>query len=578
MRLRGWLVLSFISLSAIALHADTLSYGGDSYQRDLMAKAMSGAGLIFEPHPEGKVIERIVVVPFDVILPEEPWPKFANWFHVTTVPAVIRRELLFREGDPWNQARADETARNLRNYLFLTSAAITPCQGTAPDRVIILVVTKDLWSLRPNLDFSFVGSRFERLDMELSEHNLAGHMKQGTIDLGMDLATWHLGQQYRDAHWVGSDWSLAEQGDLIWNRESGRMEGGVASLAFEHPLLTLDTPWASAGSIQYRRDIFRYFSGGEIASVSSAATGESLPYSLDRRLLELNFGFTRSLGRERKNNFSFGYRAFVHQFDLPAAVNPVRPQTIEEVASAILPRSENAGMLYAKYHYYWAEFHEFLDIDTFALSEDYRLGPDLSAELRYASRGFGFSSSFVEPMGVVSWTALKSDDLFSVAGTFDIRYQPEALTESAWVDGVAGLRVRNVTPKLGFFRFHSVVQATRRYNSLDREFNTLGSDSNLRGYPSGFFRGADMWAANFEARTIPLALSTLHFGLAGFFDVGDASDSWSTLGAHESTGLGLRVGLPQFNKVILRIDLGFPLESGPGISPTYVVAQWGQAF
>jgi hypothetical protein len=552
--------------------------GSEEYQEALISKTRSANQLRPDRAPEGKIIERIVIAPYDVILQEDPFPQFLNWFHVTTQPEVIQRELLFREGDRWSEAQISETARNLRNYLFIAAGRIVACEGSDPQHVVALVVTKDLWSLRANTAFSFVGTELEVLDMELSEHNLLGHTKRATLDFGLNLASWYAGEQYRDPRLLGTELLLKQRADLIVNRGSGHLEGGVTSLSLEQPLYTLDTPWAWNLSGSYRKDIYRFFSAGSLSLVFIPGTGEPLPYLFNREQLDFKAVLTRSLGHEHKHDFNSGYRAFVHNYSTPAPPTPVLPATTAGFESQVLPRTESAGMLFAGMHSYEATYRELIDIQTFALTEDYRLGLDFNAEMRWASRVFGFSSAFIQPLVTADWSWLVSDDLLTLGSGFNARYQPEISPASDWEDVYGTIRVRNVSPRLGFLRLHSGLRYVRRYNDLDHGFDALGGDSSLRGYPSAFFHGANLWSGNFEVRTAPVALATLHFGFATFFDIGGAADNLDAMGAHASAGAGIRVGLPQFNRELLRVDFGFPLETIQGASPAYIVAQYGQAF
>ena len=565
-------------LDASTARADSVTYGGEAYQRKLLDSARAENGLQYDPHPEGKIIERIVTVPYGVILPDEPYPNFLNWLHVTTLPEVVERELLFQPGSPWSNDQVEESARNLRNYLFLTSARIVACKGSAPDKVVALVVTKDLWSLRPNTNFSFVGSNLELLQAEITEENLAGRMKRTTADFGFDLATFYAGQQFQDPRLLGSEVKLSERGDLIWNRTSGVLEGGVANFSIQQPLYTLDTPWAWGGSIQYRQDIYRLFSSGTLVEFVSPTTGEELPYEMNRHLIDLNVGLTRSLGHAHKRDFSVGYRAFVHDFGVPAPSPPVQPATLADFYSTVVPRSESAGMLYVSFHSYEADYRELLDIQTFALSEDYRLGLNYTLEARFATPEFGFSSTFIEPLFSAAWTTYSRGDLFAVSASLDTRYQPEIDSSNPWVDGLFTATVYNVSPLCSFFRLHTSLRYGRRFNDFNHGFTTLGGDTSLRGYPSAYLIGANFWAGNAEARTLPVSLATLHAGLAAFFDAGGASDYIGSLGAHGSVGAGIRIGFPQFNRDVLRVDFGLPLEAIQGATPAYIVAQFGQAF
>lgn len=71
----------------------------------------------------------------------------ANRLHWRTKPAVVRRELLFAEGEACDEARLAETARLLRAQPYVRSAILTP-SATGDGGVIVHVATRDEWTTR----------------------------------------------------------------------------------------------------------------------------------------------------------------------------------------------------------------------------------------------------------------------------------------------------------------------------------------------------------------------------------------------------------------------------------------------
>jgi hypothetical protein len=70
-------------------------------------------------------------------------------------------------------------------------------------------------------------------------------------------------------------------------------------------------------------------------------------------------------------------------------------------------------------------------------------------------------------------------------------------------------------------------------------------------------------------------------GGAAFFDTGDAFDGFDSMVLKKSAGFGLRLLFPQFDKVVVRGDWGFPLTPGvvpAGGFPGEIVVTFRQAF
>ena len=100
---------------------------------------------------EPPVIRRIVVHTRNVFDSTEAGQNFffrlANAIHFTTQPSVVRHELLFREGEPYDQAKVDESLRNLRSRgLFRDVAVYTVPAG---DSIDVIVETADAVMVAP---------------------------------------------------------------------------------------------------------------------------------------------------------------------------------------------------------------------------------------------------------------------------------------------------------------------------------------------------------------------------------------------------------------------------------------------
>ena len=144
------------------------------YEKQTIEESLGKLSLKAEPSPEGKTIERIDIVPLEVIEQRDPLPNWLNIFHATTRPSVVRREMLLREGDRYNQALIDETIRNLRQLPQLSVVLVVATTGSAPGRIGVVVITKDVWSLRASWDVVVTSGGLEELELHPEERNLLG--------------------------------------------------------------------------------------------------------------------------------------------------------------------------------------------------------------------------------------------------------------------------------------------------------------------------------------------------------------------------------------------------------------------
>ena len=574
------ITLCFFSVLALGVipsaKASTTYLDAEPYQQNLIQDALLTHHLKPELKPDGKIIDGIVIVPYDVIIAQDPWPNIANVVHRTTQPDVIERELLFKKGANWEPTLIEESGRNLRNYLLLSVAEIIPCESSTSGHVIALVVTKDLWSLRLNWNFLFADSQLENLDVQLAEFNLFGRNKTFGTNYHYDLATSSWGLEYVDPRVSGSRIATTERFDIIGNHLTNTSEGGDVALTLGQPLFSLDSTWAWSTQASYKKDVYRLFSAGALTQVKFS-NGDLIPYSYHREDLELKAFVTRSFGHDIKKNISFGYLAFDRNYGLPDLSGPASPSSLSTFAATIIPRSENAGELFISFHFYEARYENTIDVDTYALTETFRFGPDVVLEERLANSSFGLASNFFETLANFGYSEKIQDDLISASLQTSARYQTGVNVSTNWVNETVGLQIKNVSPRFGSFRFFTSAFMTKRFNDLNNGVDSIGGDNLLRGYPSSFFVGSQSLGANFELRTLPVNFKTVYAGLAGFVDVADAYNLGAPLNLYASTGVGLRIVFPQFNRAVLRLDLGFPLQAVPGASPASVVAQFGQA-
>ncbi|MEK7745053.1 MAG: POTRA domain-containing protein, partial [Elusimicrobiota bacterium] len=140
---------------------------------------------------------------FDTSLPaESAWLfRTANALHVDTRKGVILRELLLREGDPYDPALVAESERNLRRFGFLRGVRI---EASAPQegRVDLTVRTRDAWTTEPQVNFTRSGGR-NSWNAGLVERNLAGYGKGVSAFYDRGLERIHRTFGYRDPQFLG---------------------------------------------------------------------------------------------------------------------------------------------------------------------------------------------------------------------------------------------------------------------------------------------------------------------------------------------------------------------------------------
>ncbi len=178
---------------------------------------------------------------------------FGNRAHIRTKDPVIRRNLLFSEGDALNPDLLAESERLLNDLSFVYNARIevTP-DAEQPDAVEVWVVVRDVWSISfdiplPKADFVKIG---------LNEKNLFGRgnlLESKVVWEQSADRTWGTEFRYRKENWygtfLGSEIAYQNRKDKEWFyvqldrpflTPSIRLAGGgYYARTSEHKILTL---------------------------------------------------------------------------------------------------------------------------------------------------------------------------------------------------------------------------------------------------------------------------------------------------------------------------------------------------
>jgi hypothetical protein len=537
---------------------------------------------------EGRVVEAIYIDTEDPLTPEDPWPDWGNLFHVTSRPEVIQRELLFAQGDRWQSALAQESARNLRarGPLVLSVALVLPMEGSSPDKVKVLVVTKDIWSLRTNTNFLFVGGTLNFLALSLSENNIAGRHKLGALTSLLEQDTLTLGEYYSDPRVWGSRVSLEESAAIILSRETGRPEGFTAGVTVGQPLYALRTPWGWSLGATGLRLIERRFEQDQLLMLSNPDTGESVPFVYRAQRWSASAAVTRSYGLRYKSNLTLGYLFTDGRFDFAASdaeAARFTQQTRDAFAANFLPRSELISQVSLSYEFFEADFEPLRNVESFALPEDFRFGPSLTLRAGHADPLLGsdarfesLSASALYRLALTGRERLdREGDIVSVSLSAETRLQGGEALDNEWI-----LSLRNYSPVFWGGRLVWRGVWVRRTDDRSNRISALGGDAGLRGYESGVFLARSYGRSNLEWRTLPLELWTFQLGLVAFYDAAGFDPEGTDIfqGTRHAVGLGGRWLNPASNRVVLRFDWGFPLGAPEGTLPGSFAFGFEQAF
>lgn len=538
------------------------------YEEETVARVLSRHGVELDPEPEGKRIEEVAIEVLEVVEERDPLPGFLNGLHCTTRHHAVRRDVLFREGQPFERSLADETERNLRALRQQSLVLVLAIRGSAPDRVRVLVLVKDVWSLRLNTSYRITGRGLENLYVQPSEENLLGMRRSILGTFGYDPATFSVGGTFTEPRLADSRILASVSAFGIWNHETGALEGTAGAFEYGIPIYSTRQRWAWGAGATWRDAITRRFSGRSLAVFNADADRDPenacpdparcIPIRYRSDVITGTVGVTRSFPGERVQLVQVALNADRRAFrtdDLSGFDPDAAARFVAERVPASVTR--NGPMVrYQIYENRWAKLQE---VETLGLQENFRLGVEAHARVYPLLRALGSTQDLVGYYGALSYTHAVRDGLLRLYGAGAVEVMPSH-------DGVANATVqggmRVVTPRFGFGRLiYDATFLLRPENQLNT-ISSLGGDGRLRGYLSGLVLGKNMVAVNLEFRSRALQLWTFQVGGALFYDVGDAFDAVGRFRPKQGIGGGLRLGFPQLDRTVMRVDLGFPLTKG----------------
>jgi len=558
------------------------------YEQQTIDEVMADKHLLREPSPDGKTVERVEIVPLDVFEKRDVLPRWLNVFHVTSRESIIRREVLLRPGSRYEQALVDDTIRNLRRLPGvpqLSAVLVVAAVGSAPDRVVLLVITKDVWSLR--LNWNLVGSLsgFDQLAFQPSETNFLGtHQILGATFI-IEPSAYTFGLQYFVPRLGDSRIAVQSFANVMVNQASGSVEGSYGSLVAGEPLYSGKTEWAWDATNSWQDVVARRYENAALATYVDPAnpTAAGIPFEFRARTFVSTYELTRSFGWDTNHDFTLAANVSraVYRTTPPAGADP---QVVADFAAAAVPVSDTRVGPSLQYHTYRMRFVRVVDFDTLALQEDYRLGYDVVARVYPSFRAFGSSRDVISLYGAAQYTWALRDGLFRVAFTSDNQPQLGSGVADAFVQPTMHL----VTPTIPGLQARIVVDGSflYRWRNYLNQITFLGGDDRLRGYPTNFLVGANVLSYNVEVRSRPVEILSCQVAGVAFFDTGDAyTNNYQTF---QSVGVGMRALFPWLDRTVFRLDVGFPFERldpstcpGPActrIPPYGLLVSFGQAF
>ena len=561
-------------------------------------------GLEVDPEPWGKTID-IVLVENEDVFAEDNWLQFFNNFHYTTREYRVRQEMTIQAGEVWDQPRVEESARRLHDPLYTSVVAMLPIKSALPGHVKLLCITRDIWSLRLNTQYTIQQNALTGLSFSLSENNFLGSRDVLAASFVMDGGAIAIGPYFIDKDLFGKHITLSLRADEIITRQADKeldptmtklvpipvdptgledthtfhSEGRDAAISVSRPLWSLATEWGWGASYTYSNAVSRLFTGTDPTNNKlqdpyelepDPSTG--LPHEYRAKSQALSLSGVRQWGDTYKHQVSFGYTLSSFQASILPQYANVDPAVLAQFAADVFPRSETISQPYVAYTFYEPRYLTVRNVGTYELAEDVNLGPSFSVTAAQGLTALGGDFNFTRPslsLGYI-WHYGK-DGFIHPSASGSMRFQEGAPHGWDSIDNSATAQLRVATPTMNWFRIVAQAEVDTRWHDTQNSLYVIGSDSGLRGYNVNEFisvrnNSSRRATGQVELRTAPVPWWVFRVGGVAFYEVGGVAESLGHMNLFNDVGFGLRALIPQTSRDLFRFDLAFPLQAAPGSS------------
>jgi outer membrane protein assembly factor BamA len=534
-----------------------------SLERASVTRAIAARGFVVDPSPWGKVVGAVRVYNEDVFAEGSRFLKFFNNFHVTTKDRAIAQEVVVTAGEIWDQEKVEETERRLRDPLWSSVVAVIPVVSTEPGKVDLLVVTRDIWSLRLNTQYQVQQRSLTDLSIALSENNFLGTRSVVAAAFTMNQGTVATGPLFIDKNLFGQHLDFRARVDAILNRDALIddfdlvREGSQSAISLSRSLWSLASEWGYGASFSHRFAINRSFRGLELRQYDIPETEdiEMLPHIYRIRAWSAGVYGVRQWGARWKSQITVGYAVDSQHPTLLGSFPGTEDQRGPFIRD-VLPRDEVTSVPYITYGLFEPRYKKLRNVQTFELAEDTRLGIDFDVSYGVGVRFLGSDAYFQRGGASFGYGfPLGGDGSIRPSVAFNTRYQG-----SEFIDNTASGSLRLITPTYLWGRIVALGTVQTRWNDTQNRFYAIGSDSGLRGFIIDEFFGDRLARGQLEVRTMPIPVWVLRAGAVLFYDVGSAADTFREMRLHHDVGIGFRMLIPQTSRELFRFDLAFPLD------------------
>lgn len=471
---------------------------------------------------------------FDTSLPEEDnfLFRFANQAHITTEPGVILSTLLFSQGSKYDIKELEESERLLRQQNYLYDARIY-AEETCEDEVHVTVVTRDLWTLLPDISFSRSGGE-NTSRLGFRETNLLGYGKRLSFTATEDKdRTGYL--------------FIYDDPAILSSRYRGRIEYADNSDGERH-YIGAYLPFYSIKS-EHSYGFYSY-ANKRIESVYSRNKVVS-EFLQDTEINDAYYGFAVQAPKQWTHRYIVGLHS--------------EKQNFSATPYSFLTIAENRDVTYPYLQGQWLQddYIKVRNFDSIYRTEDLNLGWNIHAKLGYSSSNWADDSSHL----IYQFSASKAHytterSLWRFNTSIQGEWDTEQNQARNFISAAHFQYYLNTSIQQSWFANLSLKYAKNL--TADNQL-VLGGETGLRGYPLNYQQGSRSVLLNLEKRYYWEydLLQLFKVGGAVFFDAGKVTGAAQVETDNsflKNVGFGLRLAPSRANAgTVLHLDVAAPI-------------------
>jgi hypothetical protein len=541
------------------------------FDREMAVRALASVDRRGAQVRGGERVADVLVVRLPVVLEDDPWPYWINRFHVLSREAVVDAGIALSSGDAWSDTLWRDSRRAMTDTSIYATVLVLPLEPTSGrvDEVDVLVVVRDIWSLRINF-FPAAAGALTNVHLSVVDTNIAG--SNGALGVAFDLrqGDWLLGPMYTTRRFARTRLLLYDQLRFQVERE-GRLEGVTQTFELAQPLYdtTFQRAWrfgASWSNLEERRfqgDRLRRFSG-------PTSEGGGIDETWRERMFRLDGGMTFAGGTAHRWRIEPIFAVQWQESSLTAVDSSTSEAVVEAFRREVLPPSRRDVGPGVRVGWERNRFFDRTNVHRFRLAEEFRDGGWAEATVVWLEPTLQSRVRGAHLRAEVGWSGRLGEDAMWSAGA---GWSGRVEQGEGWVDQSASAFGRWVSPSAWAGRWVAEVRGRQFFENDANERLLLGADTGLRGWATGAFVASTHARWNVEWRSRSVEVLRTWWGVAAFSDGVWLPDGDEVGGVFPAVGFGVRVAAPQSGTVVRGVDIGFPMRDGVGIRSSGFLSQ-----